>query len=261
MKSSIMEGNSLLLSSQAYQQMALPTFAGAERTDSTQLADRTNSTNTSESSKALPQDIVSLSPQARRQASQPNKSLPNQNDQGNTSQPSTAAEGELSADDLRELQELKRRDTEVRAHEQAHLSVAGQHAAGGASFSYEVGPNGKRYATEGEVPIDMSKGNTPEETLLKMQQIRKAALAPASPSAADRRIADRAAILAAQAQREIQEESSPETKVPGAAASTSSSSNQAPEAPSSEDGRASQNERFISSADRYMILQQYQAQL
>ena len=113
----------------------------------------------------------------------------------------TAAEQQI-------IQQLQQRDVEVRAHEQAHLAAAGQYAAGTASFTYETGPNGKRYAVAGEVPIDVSKEPTPEETLQKMLAVAKAALAPLNPSAADRRIAARAATISAQARMEIQQEKS-----------------------------------------------------
>lgn len=110
---------------------------------------------------------------------------------------------DISSEQLREIQKLQQRDAEVKAHEQAHLSTAGQYAAGGASFSYTTGPNGKRYATGGEVPIDLSKEKDPQATLMKMTQVRRAALAPANPSAADRNIAARASMIAADAMSEI----------------------------------------------------------
>ncbi len=113
---------------------------------------------------------------------------------------------QLTAEEQQIIRQLQQRDAEVRAHEQAHLATAGQYAAGTASYTYENGPNGKRYAVGGEVPIDVSKESTPEETLQKMQVVARAALAPLNPSAADRRIAARAAMISAQAGMEIQQE-------------------------------------------------------
>lgn len=69
----------------------------------------------------------------------------------------------------------------------------------GASFTYETGPDGKRYAVGGEVGIDVSGGRTPEETLAKAERIRAAALAPAEPSAQDRQVAAEADQMAAEA--------------------------------------------------------------
>ncbi|MGB3224757.1 MAG: putative metalloprotease CJM1_0395 family protein [Desulforhopalus sp.] len=105
--------------------------------------------------------------------------------------------------DLSQLQQLKLRDTEVRTHEQAHLSAAGQYARGGASFTYQKGPDGGSYAVAGEVNIDVTKEPSPEATIAKMQTVKRAALAPANPSGADRRIAAQANVKEAQARQEL----------------------------------------------------------
>jgi len=63
---------------------------------------------------------------------------------------------ELSESDLKVISELKQRDAEVKAHEAAHLTAAGGIATGGASFEYQQGPDGVRYAVGGEVNIDTS---------------------------------------------------------------------------------------------------------
>ena len=110
---------------------------------------------------------------------------------------------ELSQDEKRQVAELARRDREVRAHEAAHKGAAGGLARGGASFSYETGPDGKRYAVGGEVSIDTSpvKGD-PAATERKMRQVQRAALAPAEPSSQDRKVAASAARQAQAAQAE-----------------------------------------------------------
>ncbi len=103
------------------------------------------------------------------------------------------------------LRALQTRDQEVRAHEQAHLSAAGQYAKGGASFTYQRGPDGRSYAVGGEVQIDAAPvANDPQATLLKAETIRRAALAPASPSGQDRAVAAQATGLALEARSEIQ---------------------------------------------------------
>lgn len=89
------------------------------------------------------------------------------------------------------IRALQRRDREVRAHELAHQTAGGQHA-GSAQYVYATGPDGKRYAIGGSVAIDTGSEATPEQTMSKMSQVRKAALAPAQPSAADRSIAAKA---------------------------------------------------------------------
>ncbi|QYJ92172.1 hypothetical protein K0I31_10945 [Shewanella spartinae] len=91
-----------------------------------------------------------------------------------------------------ELKELSRRDAEVRAHEQAHASVGGTFARS-PSFKYEQGSDGRRYAVDGEVAIDISSvPGDPLATLNKMKQVYAAAMAPATPSMADIRVASEA---------------------------------------------------------------------
>jgi hypothetical protein len=143
-------------------------------------------------------DKVDISPLARHMSQPLGVS-----DAGTTEQSSNNHEGQISEQQLRELQTLKRRDMEVRAHEQAHLAAAGQYARGGVSFSLERGPDGASYAVGGQVGIDLSKERTPEETVRKMQTVRRAALAPLSPSAADRSIAARASVMENQARQEL----------------------------------------------------------
>lgn len=117
---------------------------------------------------------------------------------------------ELSEDDAKRVQELKKIDAEVRSHEQAHLAAAGGLARGGASFSYTKGPDGKRYATAGEVSIEIAPvDGKPEETIRRMQQVRRAATAPANPSGQDRAVAAQASREEVKARAEL---SNPEKK-------------------------------------------------
>ncbi len=89
----------------------------------------------------------------------------------------------------REIDSLMKRDTQVRSHEQAHAAVGGSHA-GQPAFEFEKGPDGKRYAVEGEVQIDVSVVNgDPLATMAKMKQVYAAAMAPVDPSMADIRVA------------------------------------------------------------------------
>lgn len=118
--------------------------------------------------------------------------------------------GELSLGQQRQLVALQRADREVRAHEQAHMA-AGAGLVRGSSYSYEAGPDNRRYAVAGEVSIDVSPGRTPEETIAKARQIRAAALAPADPSTADRQVAAAASQMEMQAQRELMQAERMET--------------------------------------------------
>ena len=111
---------------------------------------------------------------------------------------------ELSASDQRVIAELRQRDREVRAHEMAHLLAAGPHARGGPQYTYEIGPDGKRYAVEGAVPIDVRPvPGDPQATLQKAITLRRAALAPAHPSGVDMAIAAKAAAMLAKARHEL----------------------------------------------------------
>ncbi|MCB9877188.1 MAG: hypothetical protein H6835_06245 [Planctomycetes bacterium] len=101
------------------------------------------------------------------------------------------------------LDELSARDREVRAHEAAHQSAAGELAIGGPSYTFQTGPDGKRYAIGGEVTVRLSEGRTPEETLRKMEHAMQAAHAPDQPSGPDRVVASQAARIAAKARREL----------------------------------------------------------
>ena len=107
---------------------------------------------------------------------------------------------DLTPEEKRVVSQLQSRDAEVRAHEQAHIAASGG-LAGGASYSYQEGPDGRRYAVGGEVGISMSTGSTPDETIRNAQQVRSAALAPAQPSGQDRAVAAAASQMEAQALR------------------------------------------------------------
>ncbi|WP_394222235.1 putative metalloprotease CJM1_0395 family protein [Alteromonas gracilis] len=104
--------------------------------------------------------------------------------------------------DAAEIEQLKARDQEVRVHEQAHAATGGQYA-GAPRYEYTTGPDNKRYVTDGEVSIDVSKEKTPQETLKKMEQVRAAALAPAEPSSQDLKVAAEASQKATEARSEI----------------------------------------------------------
>jgi len=108
---------------------------------------------------------------------------------------------ELSQDEEQMLSQLQARDTEVRAHEAAHQSGGG--STGGASFTYQQGPDGKMYAIGGEVPISMSGGSTPQETIANARAVIASALAPADPSGQDQAVASSAMMMIAKAQQQL----------------------------------------------------------
>ena len=122
---------------------------------------------------------------------------------------------ELSESEERQVQKLKKRDREVRAHEHAHMAAGAGVVQGGASFTYQRGPDGRNYAVGGEVKIDTSAESDPDQTIRKMQQVKRAALAPAEPSGTDRAVAAQAGKVEAQARQEkikIEKEEQQETE-------------------------------------------------
>ncbi|MEM9075067.1 MAG: putative metalloprotease CJM1_0395 family protein [Myxococcota bacterium] len=114
----------------------------------------------------------------------------------------------LSVEEEQEVQRLKARDAEVRRHELAHAAVGGPHA-GTPTYTFETGPDGRRYAVGGEVQIDMSEvQGDPEASIAKMQIVVRAALAPAEPSPQDRRVAARAQAKIAHLRMELSQQES-----------------------------------------------------
>ena len=112
--------------------------------------------------------------------------------------------GELSESEQELVRDLKARDLEVRAHEQAHLAAAGDLALGGPRYDYQRGPDGRRYAVGGSVEIDTSPvPNDPEATIQKATRIKRAALAPQEPSSTDRSVASRADAMKAEARQQL----------------------------------------------------------
>jgi hypothetical protein len=133
----------------------------------------------------------------------------------------------LTEEEEREVEELKKTDQEVRRHEQQHIAAGGG-LAGGASFTYVTGPDGKRYAVAGEVRIDTSEGRTPEETLQRARRIRAAALAPGEPSAQDYSVAAAASRMEMQALLEIARQSAEAAAADSESAQTEADSAIAP---------------------------------
>lgn len=127
--------------------------------------------------------------------------------------PEKAGKQELSEEQKQQVNELKARDAEVKAHEAAHMAAGGGHVRGGASYSYQTGPDGHRYAVGGEVSIDTSAvKDNPSATIQKMQAVRSAALAPATPSGQDRAVAAAATAAANQARQALRAEQGAENE-------------------------------------------------
>lgn len=114
---------------------------------------------------------------------------------------------ELTPEEKRIIQRLKQNDREVRNHERQHVAAAGGYVKSGPVYNYTTGPDGKRYAIGGRVSLDMTPvPNNPKATIRKAQIIKKAALAPADPSGADRAVAAAAARMEMKAREQLRAE-------------------------------------------------------
>lgn len=119
----------------------------------------------------------------------------------------------LNSEQRREVEALEARDREVRTHEQAHIAASGELATAGPFYEYDTGPDGRRYVVDGEVSIRAPRKTDPEETIRVQEQLIRAALAPAQPSAQDRRVAAGARQKIARAQAELGREGGPGASV------------------------------------------------
>jgi hypothetical protein len=157
-------------------------------------------------------DIVSISNSARACKANEKKAAPTDEDN-------------LDADRKRQVDQLEKRDQEVKAHEQAHMAAGSGLVQGGASYTYQRGADGKLYAVGGEVKIDTSSERDPDQTIRKMQQVKRAALAPANPSGTDRSVAARASQIEIMARMEKAEknETEDENNLDGVQASKNTS--------------------------------------
>lgn len=118
---------------------------------------------------------------------------------------------DLTEEEQQKVKEMKERDEEVRVHENAHKSAGGQYAAA-PTYTYETGPDGKRYITDGEVSIDIGEEKDPQATIEKMQVVKRAAMAPAEPSGQDRKVYQEANQKEAAARQELAEDKKEEAK-------------------------------------------------
>ncbi len=137
-------------------------------------------------------DSISLSPESLSKVADGEESskAKNESEHTNSEGEKSPTGEELTDEDKDVIEELKERDQEVRVHEQAHVAAGGAHVQGGPSYTYQNGPDGKKYAIGGEVNIDTSPvSGDPDATITKMQTVRAAALAPAEPSSKDRSVA------------------------------------------------------------------------
>lgn len=92
-----------------------------------------------------------------------------------------------SAEDVKiaaEIRRLKMWEEHAKDHERQHQLVGGEFA-GSPSYTYTIGPDGKRYISGGEVSMYIPAGSTPEDSLAALERVKRAATAPADPSPQD----------------------------------------------------------------------------
>ncbi len=120
--------------------------------------------------------------------------------------------GELTEAEQKQVEELRTRDREVRAHEQAHKAAAGPYG-GAIRYEYQTGPDGKSYAVGGSVSIDIAPvSGDPQATIRKMETVIRAANAPAEPSSQDANVAQQAEAIKHAAQAELQQQRTDDIK-------------------------------------------------
>jgi hypothetical protein len=123
----------------------------------------------------------------------------------------------LTPEQEAKVRELQRLDAEVRAHERAHAAVGGQYA-GAPQYDTTRGPDGRLYAVDGRVSIDVSPvPGDPAATIEKMEVVKRAALAPMEPSGQDRRVAQKADRLMQEARSELQAQQAEARRAPAEA--------------------------------------------
>ena len=118
------------------------------------------------------------------------------------SQNTLALDQALTSAEVEQVKALKERDAEVKRHEQAHAAAGGA-TTGAPSYTYTTGPDGRQYAVAGEVSVRFSSKSDPEKVIAEAKQIKRAATAPAEPSAQDYAVAREADQRIAYAQQEL----------------------------------------------------------
>lgn len=105
----------------------------------------------------------------------------------------------LSREDQALLDKLEARDTKVRNHEAQHVMAAGGQAQGAPTYTYQTGPDGRRYAVGGSVNIATMTTGDPEQDARQARNAERAAMATGEPSSRDMQAAQTARLKEADA--------------------------------------------------------------
>ncbi|MDL2272219.1 hypothetical protein LJC23_04215 [Desulfovibrio sp. OttesenSCG-928-I05] len=137
--------------------------------------------------------IYQTGPDGKRYATGTAAHTVRQEDENSSPAAATAPDGkELSREDEALLQKLQARDTKVRGHEAAHVMAAGGQAQGLPTYTYQTGPDGRRYAVGGSVNISMLRTGDAEHDARQANRAYRAAMATGEPSARDMQTASMA---------------------------------------------------------------------
>ena len=105
---------------------------------------------------------------------------------------SSKSENYDERDYQRVLNRFKKSDQEIRTHEQTHSAAS--NVASTPKYDYQVGPDGKLYATGGEVRLDTSIPDDEKAAQSKLDELQKASSAPNNLSSADAQISRTASL-------------------------------------------------------------------
>ncbi|MBP5243980.1 MAG: hypothetical protein J6Z28_04590 [Succinivibrio sp.] len=188
----------------AYKQVSTISIEEAAKSVSKNQELPQEKTEDTENDEAVSDEAIKTDPENKDDKEKDKKQIDKENDKKSNGD-------ELSDTEQAELDELKKRDQEVKTHEKAHQSAGGQYASAPV-YEYKKGPDGKDYAVGGHVNIDTSEESDPDKTIQKMRIVIKAAKAPAEPSGQDMKVAAEAQQTLNEAQMEKAKQQQEEMK-------------------------------------------------
>lgn len=102
----------------------------------------------------------------------------------------------------RKITQLEKREQSIINHEKMHMLIGGS-LASSPTYTYSIGPDGKKYVSGGRVDMKMPTGGSLESLLSGLKRIKAAASSVTNPSAADLSTAAMAASIEASVNSEI----------------------------------------------------------
>ncbi len=106
---------------------------------------------------------------------------------------------QLSEEEQKEIEKIRKNGRNIKRQELVYRAIVGNHVKGAASFEYDLGPDGIKYAVAGHTTIDTRPViNNPEASIRKAQAIKRTKL--------DRSVAVEVEKMEREARLEIKEE-------------------------------------------------------